>query len=183
MESDRVAPRRVEHQEEDRVRPRIGPHHAQVGEKERPGGFHPQTQARPGARSGELPVLVEELGRAVAAGKPPCRSPDRPRGAAAGGQQLGDERDIRASRRRGPGEAQASARAFRQRPFEGARDAEPLVSHPLRIHECLRRTCGGRGPQGRDERMTASGKRQEKGEEDRASPARAGHRPSLMQHL
>ena len=183
IESDRVAPRRVEHQEEDRVRPRIGPHHAQVGEEERPGGIQPQPQARPGARSGELPVLVEELGRAGPRGEPPCRAPDRPRGAAAGGQQLRDERDVRASRRRGPGEAQASARVSPAAATRRRSRRRTPRAYSLRVHESLRGTGGGRRPQGRNERVTASGERQEKGEEDRASPARAGHRPSLMQHL
>ena len=139
IEPESVASRRVEEQKKDRVRPRIGPHDTHVGEKERSGGIQPQAQARSGARSGKLPILVEEDGRAGSLREPPRRAPDRSRGTAAGRQQLRDERDVSVARRRRPGQAQASARALRQRPLEGARDADSLAPDSLRVHEDLRR--------------------------------------------
>ena len=183
VETERVAPGRVEHQEQDRVRSRIGAHDAQVGEEKRSGWFQPQAQPRSGGRSGELPVFVVELGGTASRGEPPRRASDHSRGAAPRRDEFRDERDVSPPRRRSPGEAQASAGPLRQRPLEGARGPDSLVPHALRVHEHLRRARGGRWPEGRLERVPASRKRQENRDEDHASPARAGHRPSLMQHL
>ncbi len=181
IEPECIASRRVEEQKKDRIRSRVGPHDTQIGKEKRPGGIQPQPQSRSGARSGNLPILVEEDGRAGSLREPPRRAPDGSRRTAAGRQQLRDERNVSSPCRRRPGEAQASAGVLRQRPLECIRDSDSLVPDPLGVHDDLRGTGGWSRPDGRFESAPTSGKCQQNGEENRAPPARVTHRSSLMQ--